>query len=143
VSTVQLNGGSGSRTALGCSRPKAGLSQAAFLATPLQLNSYLTHDQLHTSLNTTNLHLTSPQHHPSQQQQSALVDHMTTDIQNLKSFDPFAEADDTGGESKTSQQNYIHIRIQRKHLPLLPQETATAHRVRSCRDLCCCRLAPG
>jgi translation initiation factor 1 len=39
---------------------------------------------------------------------------MTTDIQNLKSFDPFAEADDTGGESKTSQQNYIHIRIQRK-----------------------------
>lgn len=39
---------------------------------------------------------------------------MTTDIQNLKSFDPFAEADDTGGETKTSQQNYIHIRIQRK-----------------------------
>jgi hypothetical protein len=43
---------------------------------------------------------------------------MTTDIQNLKSFDPFAEADDTGGESKTSQQNYIHIRIQRKCCPL-------------------------
>jgi hypothetical protein len=42
---------------------------------------------------------------------------MTTDIQNLKSFDPFAEADDTGGETKTSQQNYIHIRIQRK-IPL-------------------------
>jgi translation initiation factor 1 len=39
---------------------------------------------------------------------------MTTDIQNLKSFDPFAEADDTGGETKASQQNYIHIRIQRK-----------------------------
>lgn len=38
---------------------------------------------------------------------------MTT-IQNLQSFDPFAEADDTGGEAKTSQQNYIHIRIQRK-----------------------------
>ena len=40
---------------------------------------------------------------------------MTTDIQNLKSFDPFAEADDTGGETKTSQQNYIPIRIQRRY----------------------------
>ncbi|KAH7085518.1 protein translation factor SUI1 [Paraphoma chrysanthemicola] len=40
---------------------------------------------------------------------------MTTDIQNLKSFDPFAEADDTGGETKTSQQNYIHIRIQQRN----------------------------
>lgn len=39
---------------------------------------------------------------------------MTTDIQNLKSFDPFAEADDSGGQTQTSQQNYIHIRIQRK-----------------------------
>ncbi|CAG5148109.1 uncharacterized protein ALTATR162_LOCUS2151 [Alternaria atra] len=38
---------------------------------------------------------------------------MTTDIQNLKSFDPFAEADDAGGEVKSTQQNYIHIRIQR------------------------------
>lgn len=44
---------------------------------------------------------------------------MTTDIQNLKSFDPFAEADDTGGETKTSQQNYIHIRIQRESIFLL------------------------
>jgi translation initiation factor 1 len=39
---------------------------------------------------------------------------MTTDIQNLKSFDPFAEAEDAGGEIKVgNQQNYIHIRIQR------------------------------
>ena len=36
---------------------------------------------------------------------------MTTDIQNLKTFDPFAEADDEG-ETKQSQ-NYIHLRIQR------------------------------
>lgn len=41
---------------------------------------------------------------------------MTTDIQNLKSFDPFAEADDNGGEIKAgNQQNYIHIRIQRMY----------------------------
>ncbi|KAL6709501.1 Eukaryotic translation initiation factor eIF-1 [Coniothyrium glycines] len=41
---------------------------------------------------------------------------MTTDIQNLKSFDPFAEADDNGGEIKTgNQQNYIHIRIQQRN----------------------------
>lgn len=41
---------------------------------------------------------------------------MTTDIQNLKSFDPFAEADDNGGETHTgNQQNYIHIRIQQRN----------------------------
>lgn len=70
-------------------------------------------------LNTATSFIPHPLHstpHPPQQQQRALVDHMTTDIQNLKSFDPFAEADDTGGETKTSQQNYIHIRIQRKSL---------------------------
>ncbi|KAI1541362.1 SUI1 Translation initiation factor 1 eIF-1 SUI1 [Pyrenophora tritici-repentis] len=43
------------------------------------------------------------------------VDFMTTDIQNLKSFDPFAEADDAGGEVKSTQQNYIHIRIQQRN----------------------------
>jgi hypothetical protein len=43
---------------------------------------------------------------------------MSTDIQNLKSFDPFAEAEDAGGEVKVSnQQNYIHIRIQRMYSP--------------------------
>lgn len=42
----------------------------------------------------------------------------TVDIQNLKSFDPFAEADDAGGEAKVgNQQNYIHIRIQREYTP--------------------------
>ena len=97
------------------SRPRAGLSSlSAVLATPP------THISLTTQLRQQhNSPLTSPQppkhNHPSQNQQSALVDHMTTDIQNLKSFDPFAEADDTGGETKTSQQNYIHIRIQRKY----------------------------
>ncbi|EME86792.1 uncharacterized protein MYCFIDRAFT_186871 [Pseudocercospora fijiensis CIRAD86] len=36
-------------------------------------------------------------------------------IENLKSFDPFAEADeDTGGDAKQSQ-NYIHIRIQQRN----------------------------
>ena len=47
---------------------------------------------------------------------------MSTDIQNLKSFDPFAEAEDAGGEIKVgNQQNYIHIRIQRmfNHSPYL------------------------
>ncbi|KAF3403794.1 Eukaryotic translation initiation factor eIF-1, partial [Penicillium rolfsii] len=33
-------------------------------------------------------------------------------IENLKTFDPFAEADEETGETKQSQ-NYIHIRIQR------------------------------
>lgn len=40
---------------------------------------------------------------------------MTTDIQNLKSFDPFAEAEDSVGDVKTTSQNYIHIRIQREY----------------------------
>lgn len=45
---------------------------------------------------------------------------MSTDIQNLKSFDPFAEAEDAGGEVKVgNQQNYIHIRIQRTYSPFL------------------------
>jgi len=38
---------------------------------------------------------------------------MTT-IQNLKTFDPFAEADEDTGEAKQSQ-NYIHIRIQQRN----------------------------
>ncbi|KAL1586131.1 hypothetical protein WHR41_04830 [Cladosporium halotolerans] len=39
---------------------------------------------------------------------------MSASIENLKSFDPFAEADeDTGGEKQS--QNYIHIRIQQRN----------------------------
>ncbi|KAF9632685.1 Translation initiation factor SUI1 [Lasiodiplodia theobromae] len=38
-------------------------------------------------------------------------------IENLKTFDPFAEADEDTGETKQSQ-NYIHIRIQRTCPPL-------------------------
>lgn len=38
---------------------------------------------------------------------------MTTEIQNLKAFDPFAEADEDTGDTKGQTQNYIHIRIQR------------------------------
>jgi hypothetical protein len=62
---------------------------------------------------------------------------MSTDIQNLKSFDPFAEAEDAGGEVKVNnQQNYIHIRIQRMyflpyaaaHLPnALARALSTTH----------------
>ncbi|EOD47051.1 translation initiation factor 3 [Neofusicoccum parvum] len=39
----------------------------------------------------------------------------TQDIQNLKSFDPFAEADEESGEAKGQSQNYIHIRIQQRN----------------------------
>jgi hypothetical protein len=35
-------------------------------------------------------------------------------IENLKTFDPFAEADEDTGQVKQNQQDYIHIRIQRK-----------------------------
>ena len=57
---------------------------------------------------------------------------MTTDIQNLKSFDPFAEADDNTGEPvKSSQANYIHIRIQRKSPP-----TICAHSASGAGDIC-------
>ncbi|KAI9715225.1 MAG: Eukaryotic translation initiation factor eIF-1 [Chrysothrix sp. TS-e1954] len=40
---------------------------------------------------------------------------MSTQIENLKSHDPFAEADEAAGESKQSSQNYIHIRIQQRN----------------------------
>jgi hypothetical protein len=39
-------------------------------------------------------------------------------IENLKTFDPFAEADEDTGQVKQSQQDYIHIRIQRTSLSL-------------------------
>jgi len=39
---------------------------------------------------------------------------MSGPIENLKSFDPFAEADEDGGTEKQSQ-NYIHIRIQQRN----------------------------
>lgn len=41
----------------------------------------------------------------------------TPDIQNLKTFDPFAEADDDSSEIKGQTQDYIHIRIQRTFSP--------------------------
>merc|ERR1711941_105080 len=53
--------------------------------------------------------------HPFSTRRALPVDFMTTDIQNLKSFDPFAEVDDAGGEVKSTQQNYIHIRIQQRN----------------------------
>ncbi|EGP82671.1 unnamed protein product [Zymoseptoria tritici ST99CH_1A5] len=39
---------------------------------------------------------------------------MSAGIENLKSFDPFAEADEGEGEAKQSG-NYIHIRIQQRN----------------------------
>lgn len=40
-------------------------------------------------------------------------------IENLKTFDPFAEADEGTGEKSSAQsQDYIHIRIQRTYPPL-------------------------
>jgi hypothetical protein len=114
--------GSGCRSqpALNCSPPRAGLLVRRL---PMPRHSTLassSHEPNATQLHS--LHFTTTT--PTQKQQRALVDHMTTDIQNLKSFDPFAEADDTGGETKTSQQNYIHIRIQRTYT-LLPHSPRT------------------
>ncbi|KAI4717029.1 hypothetical protein E4T48_06743 [Aureobasidium sp. EXF-10727] len=41
---------------------------------------------------------------------------MSASIENLKSFDPFAEADEDTGEIKQSNQSsYIHIRIQQRN----------------------------
>lgn len=61
---------------------------------------------------------------------------MTTDIQNLKTFDPFAEAEDSVGETKTTSQNYIHIRIQRE-FPIL---YAPPSHARSSSPLCLAAL---
>jgi translation initiation factor 1 len=36
-------------------------------------------------------------------------------IENLKSFDPFAEADEGTGEKTAQSQDYIHIRIQQRN----------------------------
>ncbi|KAF2021726.1 eukaryotic translation initiation factor SUI1 [Aaosphaeria arxii CBS 175.79] len=36
-------------------------------------------------------------------------------IENLKTFDPFAEADEDTGEKTKQTQNYIHIRIQQRN----------------------------
>jgi len=46
-------------------------------------------------------------------------------IENLKAYDPFAEADADPGETKQSQ-NYIHIRIQRKRPLSLTHGQASA-----------------
>ncbi|KAF2861526.1 eukaryotic translation initiation factor SUI1 [Piedraia hortae CBS 480.64] len=38
-----------------------------------------------------------------------------SNIENLKSFDPFAEADEGEGETQKQAQNYVHIRIQQRN----------------------------
>jgi hypothetical protein len=46
-------------------------------------------------------------------------------IENLKTFDPFAEADEGTGEKSSAQsQDYIHIRIQRTYSLLRPHAFA-------------------
>ena len=108
-------------TTLDCSRRAglfSGLARHSTSSLPPPLTPASPQPQISTHL--APQHLTLPR-----KQQSALVDHMTTvDIQNLKSFDPFAEADDAGGEAKVgNQQNYIHIRIQRKSAPWLDMDS--------------------
>ncbi|KAK4674413.1 Eukaryotic translation initiation factor eIF-1 [Podospora pseudopauciseta] len=39
---------------------------------------------------------------------------MSTEIENLKTYDPFAEADEDSGKTKQTQE-YIHIRIQQRN----------------------------
>jgi hypothetical protein len=111
--------------ALGSSRPRAGLLAPTSPPLHSTLQPYITQHR-HACLDNTTLDSPPTTTTRLRKQQTALVDHMTTDIQNLKSFDPFAEADDTGGETKVgNQQNYIHIRIQRKYT-LIPTPSSCA-----------------
>jgi len=52
-------------------------------------------------------------------------------IENLKTFDPFAEADEDTGQVKQSQQDYIHIRIQRTYYPF-PRSCAASRPAPHC-----------
>ncbi|KAK4189181.1 translation initiation factor SUI1 [Podospora australis] len=40
---------------------------------------------------------------------------MSTEIENLKTYDPFAEADEDSGKTTKQTQEYIHIRIQQRN----------------------------
>jgi translation initiation factor 1 len=68
---------------------------------------------------------------------------MTANIENLKSFDPFAEADDD--QLAATKQNYIHIRIQQRNgrktlttIQGLPAELSLKKIVQTFkRDFCC------
>nr|POF16708.1 eukaryotic translation initiation factor eif-1 [Quercus suber] len=72
----------------------------------------------HTAITTTNFTTTQVQHRPLFPRITHTVQLRQTisfmSIENLKSFDPFAEADEDTGETKQSQ-NYIHIRIQQRN----------------------------
>ncbi|KFY50486.1 hypothetical protein V496_09329 [Pseudogymnoascus sp. VKM F-4515 (FW-2607)] len=57
-------------------------------------------------------HLTTPPPKTPTQGYPGTLEFMS--IENLKTFDPFAEADEDTGETKQSQ-NYIHIRIQQRN----------------------------
>ncbi|CAG5177928.1 uncharacterized protein ALTATR162_LOCUS8448 [Alternaria atra] len=57
-----------------------------------------------------------PQHpHPNNPPPTRALTDCRMSIENLKSFDPFAEADEDTGQVKQTQQDYIHIRIQQRN----------------------------
>ncbi|KAK0633674.1 translation initiation factor SUI1 [Immersiella caudata] len=57
-------------------------------------------------------YLPLPLHKPISQGHPEKLEFMS--IENLKSYDPFAEADDDSGQTKQTQE-YIHIRIQQRN----------------------------
>merc|ERR1711967_28343 len=52
---------------------------------------------------------------PLQNQTSSHESSSPMSIENLKSFDPFAEAEDNQPDTKKGAQDYIHIRIQQRN----------------------------
>ncbi|KAL1796950.1 hypothetical protein ACET3X_005490 [Alternaria dauci] len=57
-----------------------------------------------------------PRHpHPNNPPPTRALTDCRMSIENLKTFDPFAEADEDTGQVKQTQQDYIHIRIQQRN----------------------------
>ncbi|KAJ5025345.1 translation initiation factor [Bipolaris maydis] len=82
------------------SKPPVKPAKAPF---PPHLNRKLSHWRLDTSI--------TPQ--PPTYTRAPTDSRMS--IENLKTFDPFAEADEDTGQVKQTQQDYIHIRIQQRN----------------------------
>jgi translation initiation factor 1 len=74
--------------------------------------SYLHYSE--TLLQSSVAHPFSPSIQPFSQGNPENFEFMSTQIENLKSYDPFAEADDDSGQTKQTQE-YIHIRIQQRN----------------------------
>ncbi|CAN9179046.1 translation initiation factor [Alternaria burnsii] len=53
--------------------------------------------------------------HPNNPPPTRALTDCRMSIENLKTFDPFAEADEDTGQVKQTQQDYIHIRIQQRN----------------------------